>query len=120
MSYQQLRVRFAANVYWEDVAVDETYIDVVKRTAHQSVCSVYDIDGCLLFEVDMPFDQLVAKLNGEPWPVPKKAEPVVVSKWVWVPADGKCVQACFSQSVAEHTVSRHGGHAVELKGEYTP
>ena len=119
MTYRELRVRFAGSSYWEDIAIDEMHIEVVKRTESPSVCSVYDIDGCPLFDVYMPYDELVAKLNGEEWDAKQPPEPVVVSRWAWVDRCGNIVCTGLEGEVKE-CVYRAGGHVVELKGAYTP
>lgn len=115
--YHKLRVRFPwASCSYEEVAVDDINIDFVKA-GEPGKSLVYDMDGVLCFEVDMPYDELVARLNGEE--VPEKPKPVAVRQWVWVDRCG-CFSICKDECEAKSYTARIGGHAVELKGEYTP
>lgn len=115
--YHKLRVRFAGKSNWENVAIDEMHIEVVRRSSIPNTCFVCDTDGVLCFEVAMDYDELVARLNGEE--VPEKPQPVAVRQWVWVDRCG-CFSICKDECEAKSYTARIGGHAVELKGEYTP
>ena len=79
--YHKLCVRFPGKCCWEELAVDDILFDVVKYSDTPGRSSIYDIDGCLLLEVAMPFNELVAKLNGEAGDAKQQPERVVVSRW---------------------------------------
>lgn len=117
--YHKLAVRFPwASRLYEEVAIDDINIDYVKP-GEPGKSLVYDMDGVLCFEVDMPYEELVARLNGQE--VPKK--PVVVDVDCWGVFSGeKLIMAFDNLGYAERFKDKMGHpsmRVVHMKGNYT-
>jgi hypothetical protein len=67
---------------WQLIAIDSLLMDVVKAAPGGETSLICDEDDVPMWEVDMPFHQLLARLNDdyEPLPIPGN-EPVEVVAW---------------------------------------
>ena len=121
--YHKLRVRFPwASCSYEEVAVDDINIDFVKA-GEPGKSLVYDMDGVLCFEVDMPYDELVARLNGED--VPEKPQPKIVERWIVSTKSGysDCFRTLEAARHAADWLDQNGSRGLtltHLTGEEQP
>lgn len=66
MTWIELEVRTTYQYQndWEWCGIDERLIPIVRRAkGNDQISLIYDQDGVLIWEVNMPYDDLIEKLN---------------------------------------------------------
>jgi hypothetical protein len=87
----ELQARRPYSDKWEVCAIDTFRIDTVKPSPSCTAIShIYDQDDLLCWEVDMPYNELVALLNGTDVAVQENPkQPVEVEAWAVVNTRGE-------------------------------
>lgn len=109
--FHELEIRNHCHLDWAKMAVSDRDISYV-RPEGPDCASVYDCDDCRMFTVKMPYDELVARLNGQE--VPKKPEVVDVDAW-GVYSGSKLVDAFACKSYAEMFIKNATGSVKDWK-----
>lgn len=86
--YVSMQARRPGAPAWKWMAIDDMLIDIVTSAAKGDTSLIYDEDDILQWEVNLPYHELLAHLNGTDVPEPPK-QPVEVVAWASVGPTGK-------------------------------
>jgi hypothetical protein len=116
--YHELEIRNQYYQEWTKLAISDVNFHHFMACG-DDCCLVYDRDDIRLYTVRMPYEELLARLNGQE--VPKK--PVVVDVECWGVFSGtKLIMAFDCKQYAERFIEKMGHDHKRLaymKGTYT-